>query len=149
MFRRMLEFVVCGAVCAGVIGCGSGSGLVPATGKVIYGGKPVAGATVTFVPSQGTPAIGVTNANGEFSVNTRELPGVAPGRYMVGITKMSSSGDTSNLKPEDMMKMMSSGQMPKSKNECPAKYAAPQTSGLQAEVTADQTKNVFEFQLSD
>lgn len=149
MFRRMLQFVVCGAVCAGVIGCGSGSDLVPATGKVTYAGKPLAGATVTFVPSQGTPAIGVTNDNGEFSVNTRELPGVAPGRYMVGIMKISSSGDTSNLKPEDMMKMMNSGQMPNSKNECPPKYAAPQTSGLEAEVTADKSKNVFEFQLSD
>jgi len=149
MFRRMLQFVVCGAACAVVLGCGNSSGLVPATGKVTYRGQPLAGATVTFVPTQGTPAIGVTDDNGEFSVNTRELAGVAPGRYTVGITKISSSGDTSNLKPEDMKNMMASGQMPTSKNECPAKYAAPQTSGLEAEVTGDKSKNVFEFQLSD
>jgi hypothetical protein len=149
VFRQRVKFVVGIAVCAGLLGCGSGASLVPAKGKVVYQGQPVAGANVTFVPKEGTPAIGVTDANGEFTVNTVGKPGLPAGLYKVGVTKFSSTGTNASMTPEDMVKMQAGGKMPEVKNEVPAKYAAAPLSGLEANVTSDKTKNVFTFELKD
>ena len=150
MFRQSLRLVVWVGVCAGLLGCGGGGGLTPAKGKVSYKGQPVAGATVSFIPAEGTPAVGVTDVQGEFSVKTQGRFGTTVGKHRVGICKYASSGDTSNLKPEDMAKMMGpSGKMPEPKSELPLKYAAPQTSGFEANVTAEASKNVFTFDLTD
>ena len=65
--------------------------------RVVKGGQPLEGATVTFVPEKFLganiqPASGVTNASGtamlsiELSEPT-DPPGVAPGLYRVEITK--------------------------------------------------------------
>ena len=137
-------------MCAGLLGCGAGGGLAPAKGKVTYKGQPVAGATVTFIPPSGTPAIGVTNEKGEFEVKTQGRPGTTVGKHRIGVSKYASSGDTSNMKPEDLMKMAGpGGKIEPPKSELPLKYAAPQISGLEAEVTSDKSKNVFTFDLKD
>lgn len=150
MSWQNLKLIVGVALCLGLSGCGGQGGLIPATGKVTYKGQPVAGATLTFIHANGgTPAVGVTDDKGEFSVNTQGRPGLLVGEYKVGITKMSMSGDTKSLKPDDMMKMQATKTTPQAKSEIPAKYAAPTLSGLTVTVTKDKAANVFPFDLKD
>lgn len=56
-----------------VSGCGDGAppiGLV--TGKVTYKGKPVSAATVSFMPSEGRPSWGITDAEGNYKLHWDE-----------------------------------------------------------------------------
>lgn len=151
MMLRRAASVLVAIGCVVLLGCGDGGpSLTPVKGKVIYKDQPVAGATVVFNPvDQGMIAMGQTDASGEYTLNTGGRPGAKLGKYRVSVTKVKQEGDTSNLKPEDMLKMKKENAAPKSTNELPAKYAAAPTSGLEAEVTADKAKNSFEFKLSD
>ncbi len=151
MFRRFTGFAVLSLLGIALVGCGSGGPtLAPVKGKVTYRNEPVSGATVSFVPvEQGQPAIGVTDAAGQYTLNTTGKAGAGLGKYRVSVTKRATSGDTTTLKPEDMMKMQTKGKTPEAKSEIPQKYAAAPTSGLEATVTADASKNVFDFELKD
>jgi hypothetical protein len=149
VFGNITRFVVWSAVCVSLLGCGKGGGLVPVTGKVTYKDQPVAGATVTFVPEGGTPAIGVTDANGVYTLNTQGLPGTVKGNHKVGITKVASAAEALSPTPGDMKKMQTGPKTPDPKSEIPAKYAAPQASGLTVVVSGDKAKDVFDLQLKD
>jgi hypothetical protein len=150
MVVRLIRLAVMGVICGAVVGCSEGgASLSPVTGKVTHNDKPVAGANVTFNPEQGAPATGVTDQQGEYKLNTGGRPGAVQGKHRVGITKFTGGGDTANPTPDDMVKMQKEGKLPTSKNELPAKYAAPQSSGLEATVTGDASKNVFNFGLKD
>jgi hypothetical protein len=75
----LLAFVVA------VAGCGR-SGPVPVRGKVMLDGKPLAGASVQFIPQQpgGRDATGSTDANGVFRLSTlHRNDGAFPGKYKV------------------------------------------------------------------
>lgn len=152
MFSLWQKWVGLTVACALLSGCGGGGPtLTSAKGRVTYNGKPVAGASVTFMPTeQGAQvASGVTDAEGQFSLNTLGRPGAAQGQYQVGVVKATSQGDTSSLTPDDMKKMVDAKKKPQSKSEIPVKYAGPQTSGLKATVTAEASKNQFDFSLTD
>ncbi|MDB5309616.1 MAG: hypothetical protein JWO38_3818 [Gemmataceae bacterium] len=75
-------------------GCGSGPapGPVPVSGTVTLNDRPLANATVTFIPVPGTPGFGgtgKTNADGKYTLaDSREnTPGVLPGKYRVVVGK--------------------------------------------------------------
>lgn len=64
-------------------------------GKVTWNGEAVAGADVTFHPkaSEGVPASGITNAQGEFelyAVGGKPNGGAVAGDYIVTVTKKSN-----------------------------------------------------------
>lgn len=140
-----------------LLGCGGGADdapeLVGATGTVFYNGKPLAGATVTFVIEKFPLATGVTDAEGKFSLTTGGRPGVPVGKAKVGIAKIASAyaGMPSSPKPEDMAKMAEKNRMatPKPKMEVPAKYGNPETSTLVAIIGTDASKNTYEYKLVD
>ena len=69
-------------------GCGQ---LYHIKGKVTLDGQPLAGATVQFVPEDGSrPAVGTTATDGTFTLTTyKPGDGVLPGEYRVLISKMS------------------------------------------------------------
>ena len=151
MFRQLMALAAVVLAIVALGGCGGGSsGLYEAKGKVTYKGAPVAGASVTFQHSEGQVSSGTTDAQGEFKLVTFGRPGAPLGQYTVGVRKSEASeGAVAAPKPEDMIKMMKGKSIPRPKEELPAKFSAPQTSGLSAAVTTDATKNVFTFDLKD
>jgi len=78
----------------------SGVGLISATCQVRLDGRPLPGATVTFVPEKflGTaikPASGVSDASGFVLLQAEEAagPGVQPGFYRVQVSKKNAKGE--------------------------------------------------------
>jgi len=145
---RPLLFVSIALLAVGFAGCGESLNLQPASGTVTYNGKPVEGANVAFTPPKGPPGTGRTDKDGKYTIMTNGKPGATAGLNTVTITKTSSTSnsDMTKMKPEDMQKMASSGQMPKYKAEIPTKYSVSQ-GGLTAEVSAG--KAVHDFDLKD
>lgn len=76
-----------------VAGCGATEEdrftLVPVNGKVTKNGKPMPGATITFIPdasnTQSTPGVDSTGPEGNYSIRFKGRSGVAPGKYKVAI----------------------------------------------------------------
>jgi hypothetical protein len=90
-------------------GCGSGGpSLVPVSGTVTLDGKPLEGATITFIPDPSnakpqTDGGDVTGPGGTFASTYRNRAGLAPGKYKVVVTKPSdsaASGQASKLPSE-------------------------------------------------
>ena len=162
-------FTACGLLAAVSAGCGqSGPKLYPASGTVTFEGKPVAGASVLFIPQGGRPALATTDASGKYIIATSGKPGAELGTYTVTVAKAGGvSGeapampgvptDGSPLSLEQMQKMQEAttgntravaGKKEKPKSPIPEKYAVPAGSDLRATVTEDAAKNVFDFSLT-
>ncbi len=85
----MMLFAGMGCLLASACG-GSGTELVPVTGKALYKGEPMVGAKVFFAPKQAVKADVNTVApaaevgeDGSFEVMTQGEKGAAPGEYTV------------------------------------------------------------------
>jgi hypothetical protein len=125
------------AVC--LAGCPSGPGAAvigetaPVSGKVTLDDKPFEGATVEFVPldGSGNSGFGKTDAEGKYTVETQsggeKKKGLAPGRYKIGVSKK-VLGDGSpmpdNMSPNDLM--MKGGM----KEAAPRKTSIADSSGI-------------------
>ena len=125
---------------------GCGDGLVPASGVVSLDGGPVAGATVTFIPTgPGIPASGTTDATGRFELAIGSgRQGLPRGRYRVTITKLRVSGpqageaqrgaalaagtSETEATPDGLLQVI--------EHVLPARYADAATSGLEADVSS-------------
>jgi hypothetical protein len=118
-------------------GCGSdGPTVVPVKGVVNYNGKPMEKIAVVFNPEgSGMMATGMTNANGEFSLQT-STPGDGA---MVGNYKVAFRYDSGEI--PDMFNPK------KEVSPIPAKYSDATKSGKTATVTAKASENVFTFDL--
>jgi len=122
-----------------VIGCGDGRpARIAVTGSVTYKGKPLDGASVTFVPKGARPASGQTDAQGRFTLQTFSAgDGVIAGDHVVCIVK--SMPDPKETRKTPYAKMVA---------VTPARYATPVQSPLKATVAAKGT-NDFHFELVD
>jgi hypothetical protein len=89
MKRHAATVVVAVALAAAIAaaGCAKTETLNLVTGKVLYQGKPLAGALVSFHPHNGktSPPTGLTKDDGTFSVMTGDVEGAPPGAYTVTI----------------------------------------------------------------
>lgn len=166
MFYSRVVLAVCGLLAVVCAGCGgSGPKLFPVSGTVTYDGKPLAGASILFIPQGGRPSIGTTDASGKYTISTIGKPGAPAGLYGVTISKTSGGMDLAKMEmpPSDanpseeeikkMQEQMSQNmrQMQnaeKVKAAIPTKYSMPEKSGLSATVTDDAAKNVFNFELT-
>jgi len=125
-------------------GCGEPAETVPelvaVTGKVTYQGRPLADASVTFVPAdyeeEATernrvvrPA-GRTDAEGGYELAWGEHTGAPPGKYTVMVTAFKPSDD-SEAKPESLI---------------PEVYSSPKTSGI-TKVVKEDGDNVIPIDL--
>lgn len=148
-----------------LLGCGRGPGLKTqrVEGVLTLDGKPVEGATVTFVPvkeGQGASAVGVTDASGKFTLTVaatgraRTSPGAGtlPGEYFVGVVKTTSEVPASEEEEEASGKAASTSPgtspsaEPKLVHVVPPKYNNPRTSGLR--VTVKEGPNTIPIELS-
>jgi hypothetical protein len=78
-----------------ISGCGrSGPETLSVTGTVTLDGKPIAGASVMFMPQfEGQPAVGATDDEGEFTLTTGgSTEGALVGTYQVTVTLKEVSG---------------------------------------------------------
>lgn len=147
-------------IAAGVclIGCGGGSGsrrpIRPVTVNVSYKGAPVADATVTFISEDGEPsaAFGKTDSQGTAKLQTPELGnGAVLGKQKVVINKeqIVNSVKVADQESPDYAPLPPGGApLPQVKHLIPAKYSAPGTTTLSADV-APSGPNQFKFELTD
>ena len=128
-----------------LIGCGGanhGLTIVPARGVVTYKGAPIAKINVVFMPKDGTGQIaeGITDANGNFELQTREPgDGAMVGSYLVAFKHVS------DVIPD--MPGFTGGKQPEP-SPIPEKYGDASQSGFTETVDADPAKNVFKFELN-
>tara|TARA_R110002111_G_scaffold108086_1_gene166731 strand:- start:28234 stop:28644 length:411 start_codon:yes stop_codon:yes gene_type:complete len=119
-------------------GCGSGADRPPtakAEGTVTFENQPLEGASVSFIPENGRPASGFTDASGHFLLRTFEVAdGAIPGKHTVIISKVA----TDTKKTDDIYA--------EQKSVIPEKYGDLKKSGLTAAVSADGA-NKFDFDL--
>lgn len=74
---------VCGIAALGCRPAGSVP-TVPASGRLIYAGRPLAGIDVVFTPTDGRRGSATTDANGRFTISTfARGDGAVPGRHLV------------------------------------------------------------------
>ncbi len=116
------------------------------TCTVTLDGKPLANATVSFTPADGSgnDASGITDASGVCKMQTllgAADAGTTPGKYLVTITCFEEI-DTGKTYTND-----AGNEVPvtEDKSVIPQKYASTKTSGLEAEV--QKGANSFEFNL--
>jgi hypothetical protein len=131
-------------------GCGGKGKLVPVEGLVKLDGKPVAGATVCFLPDgEGRSANGLTGSDGVFRLTTLTTgDGAAPGSYKVLITKealVDSAGKTIDpADPQYYAKMMKVAAAANHKPLIPAIYGESK-SPLRCQVPPPDGKVVFDL----
>jgi len=123
------------AVLALAVGCGkTDPSLVPVSGTVTLNDQPLANATVTFIPKDGTTGfggVGKTDAAGKYRLagSRDNEPGIPPGEYRVVISKRLMS-DGSELPANDNTPPMNSP----AKESVPAGYSSMAASTLTATV---------------
>lgn len=143
-------------VAVAMSGCGGDSidGLVAAKGTIKQGGTPLEGASVIFSSAAGYTAFATTDAQGNFSLFTRNQEGANPGTYKVMVTKIpagaapaptTTTGDVAAVPDPSAVKEEPLAEGPK--NQLNAKYATKESTPLEAVVDKDASKNVFEFDL--
>jgi hypothetical protein len=128
-------------------GCGGAKDvdLVAAKGKVLYQGKPVAKATVLFVPKSGPLATATTNDQGEFTLATKGRAGAVPGEHRVAVTALDVPASTPSAPVEvgspEYLKMTQAPPPKAPKWIVPEKFSKADSSGLTQTIDADPTKN--------
>src|SRR3989339_1541609 len=125
------------------VGCGSGGkpgflkDLVPTTGKVTVGGKPLESATVNFNPDTSAPgarpAVAVTDASGMYDAWTlvagvapKDSKGAVPGNYTVTISRVAVPAGVTLPEGADEAQAIGLG----AKQLVPAQYTDMATSTL-------------------
>lgn len=169
MPKKMGSLFVSTAVVLAVSGCGGGPSdrpaVYPASGKVLYNGSPVAGATVAFW-GEGAPqaALGKTNDQGEFTLTTFDSgDGAVAGEHTITVIKADGSGNGSASGPieydaasgdasEAYDAMMKAAANPASDSAdaslLPEKYAKQDTTTLR-ETVSPEGPNEFTLELTD
>lgn len=116
-------------------GCGSsGPEISHVSGKVTMDGKPLANATVVFIPENGRPAGATTDAEGKYVLNfSQGRRGAIPGKNMIRVTTLRDPYEGDDGKT-----------IPGSKETIPAEYNAATTLTFEVE---KGKRNVANFDL--
>jgi len=120
-----------------LVGCGQ-SRTSPVEGVVLLDGKPVAGATIQFVPQgKGHDATAETDKDGQFTMSTfQPRDGVVQGSYKVVISPPLGTADASTYtSAEDAMSAAAKSRPKKDAgNRFPEQYTRPDQTPLSLEV---------------
>ena len=119
------------------IGCDKPSNIVSVTGTVLLDGKPLEGAAVLFHPeADERPAVGITDNLGNFHLTTRtQGDGAHVGINRVSITKEHNEPTKYNTEEESLSFTLVT----------PPKYASPDLSGLEINVSPGMDPIIFEL----
>jgi hypothetical protein len=140
-----MALVVAGCSLAG---CGSGDEsdsfkLVSATGTVTHNGKPLDGALVVFTPEPGnkpsTPGRGETGSDGRYTVAFRGRSGVAPGKYLVSVTKATNPAGAGGAENDPYMATVAT------QSKGPAEKNAAKAGNIEGQFPADVGASGGEF----
>jgi hypothetical protein len=133
-------------------GCSGGAATSPVTGIVTLDGKPLAGASIQFVPQgTGRDATAETDKNGEFAMSTNKpRDGVVPGTYKVVISPPTGTADTTQYATAE--EAMAAASKPPAKKAStgpafPEQYSRPDQTPLTQEVPV-QGKLKFDLKSS-
>ena len=144
-----------------VSGCSTGLPVVKVEGQLLMDDQPVEGATLTFLPVDGSShsAVGQSGPEGRFSLSTAGAKvngGSMPGKYYVGITYNKClnpvpESEFEGLTPEqrnDKARTFAYDPRyfpPKYQTIVPVKYNRPKESGIEVEIKKGN-KIVLEIQ---
>lgn len=132
-------------------GCGKGSAkLVPVTGKVTVGNKPLPGGGVTFWPdgkavTADAPApIGTVDTDGNYKLTTAGKPGAPLGKYKVTVSSGTATGEAA-----DPMKSVSGvpGKGPAAPLKLNPKYEDKTATDLSVEVVDKPAAGAYDLNL--
>lgn len=102
------------------------------SGRLTLEGKVVEGATVSFSPSSGPSAVGITDPQGQFELTTfSKGDGAVAGEHVVTVTRFEVPKPAGSTEGEYVPP---SAPLPTPKNSFPKKYGSPETSGLKVTV---------------
>lgn len=125
-----------------LLGCGGDAPAptVPVTGRLTFEGKPVAGASIDFVPGEGrAPAIAITDENGEFELSTfSQGDGAVIGTHTVTVLPSFGAPKTGRIV---------AGQPSASKATVPTRYSMPEKTPLEFKVEKGK-ENHFEINMT-
>ena len=148
MKNKLFLFLALVGLLATVPACGSKAIKTEGvSGVVTLDGEPLAGASVKFVPLDGTgsESVGTTNEKGEYKLQTllgAADAGTTPGKYGVCFEcyeEVETGNMIVNADDQEVPEM-------EEVNILPKRYAHPDTSELEAEVVKGD--NVFNFDLT-
>jgi hypothetical protein len=107
--------------------------VVPVSGTLTFQGKPLEYFQVSFQPTDGRrAALGVTDANGKFTLGTNDVgDGAPPGSHKVAVVWVGPQGDVA---AGQEVIIDDPSLLPKPSVQIPARYANPETSQLSQEV---------------
>jgi hypothetical protein len=135
----------------GLMGCGSGEEsvtLVPVSGTITQNGKPLSGATVTYVPAStnraSTPGYDATGPQGNYKLRFKSRSGISPGKYKVAVVLPIDSAEAEvrpEFKDDPYMAQLGSSAARAAKK----KSKAPEKNEFDAEV--DENGGVIDFDL--
>lgn len=132
-----LPRIFAGCLALALVGCGGGP--VPVEGKVTMNGKPLAGATVVFIPVSGGPEAGAqTDTDGDFHLTGTKAEGIAPGEYRVTVSKKDWPP---GVTPPDPTKMTFASVQQK-QQVVPLKYTVQDKTPLRVTVPKEGKKDV-------
>lgn len=122
----------------------------PVTGQVLYGGKPVEGAAVSFV-GDGTarPAYGSTDAEGKFRLTTFDQgDGAIAGKHHVSVSRSVNTADPADDGSMEAAEKRANQPRVAPKSAIPERYADWNRSDLDFTVSASGA-NDFKIELKD
>lgn len=159
------KYLAATALALAVVGCtGGGPRLYKAGGTVTHKSAPLEGAHVTFLYADGNFANGYTDAAGKFQLSYSGRIGAVPGKCKVTVSKKAGAAGvatTTNFKAspksvEEQKAMMAEqqrmmeGTAKKQEQEAAGGASGDLTrSGLEYEITTDESKNDFVIDIKD
>ncbi|MFQ5731012.1 MAG: hypothetical protein ACE5KM_03550 [Planctomycetaceae bacterium] len=168
MLRTFLTACVPVVLWVGISGCSSSKDtpLAPFTGQVTYKGRPVANATITIQPENGSLGFAQTDTEGKFVAKTGAKDGVAVGQCTITVEAFIGGGGGGGAEPtidegsaaqnpnagDDMRKRMMNERTKKGaapKSLIPAKYGKLATTPLKGIEIPASGKTDYEIKLTD
>ena len=148
-YRMLFLLVVIAAGCSGPPD--PRQRVVPVTGRVLFKGKPVVHARVTFL-AQGAPrqAVGETDEDGRFVLSTwGKDDGAALGEHVITVLQPRPATPMREVSDNEYAAAMEAQRSQRTATDgLPAHYANEKTSDLRREVTEDGP-NDFDLELED